>query len=104
MSPTEHSVLTFTIVGREATWDDFPNGRWGDARSPAYGEIDGYGVSLHMSVNQAIRLWGHPASISDITDLFIRHIEGRLSAIPWSEQGLNEETNTIKQQLLKLNN
>lgn len=91
-------------LGREATWDDFPNGRWGDARSPAYGEIDGYGVSLHMSVNQAIRLWGHPESISDITDLFIRHIEGGLSAIPWSEQGLNEETNTIKQQLLKLNN
>jgi methylenetetrahydrofolate reductase (NADPH) len=21
-------------LGREATWDDFPNGRWGDARSP----------------------------------------------------------------------
>jgi methylenetetrahydrofolate reductase (NADPH) len=21
-------------MGREATWDDFPNGRWGDARSP----------------------------------------------------------------------
>ena len=21
-------------LGREATWDDFPNGRWGDSRSP----------------------------------------------------------------------
>ena len=21
-------------LGREATWDDYPNGRWGDARSP----------------------------------------------------------------------
>ena len=90
-------------LGREATWDDFPNGRWGDARSPAYGEIDGYGVSLHMSVNQAIKLWGYPSSISDITNLFIRHIEGSLTAIPWSEEGLNEETHTIKEQLLKLN-
>jgi len=90
-------------LGREATWDDFPNGRWGDARSPAYGEIDGYGVSLHMSVNQAIKLWGYPTSRDDITDLFIRHIEGSLSAIPWSEEGLNEETHTIKNQLLKLN-
>jgi methylenetetrahydrofolate reductase (NADPH) len=90
-------------LGREATWDDFPNGRWGDARSPAYGEIDGYGVSLHMSVNQAIKLWGYPTSREDITDLFIRHIEGSLSAIPWSEQGLNEESHTIKSQLLKLN-
>ncbi|KAH6703269.1 methylenetetrahydrofolate reductase-domain-containing protein [Leptodontidium sp. MPI-SDFR-AT-0119] len=90
-------------LGREATWDDFPNGRWGDARSPAYGEIDGYGVSLHMSVNQAIKLWGFPTSREDITSLFIRHIEGSISALPWSEQGLNEETNTIKSQLLKLN-
>ncbi|RDW62560.1 methylenetetrahydrofolate reductase-1 [Coleophoma crateriformis] len=90
-------------LGREATWDDFPNGRWGDARSPAYGEIDGYGVSLHMSVNQAIKLWGHPTSIADITDLFIKHIEGKLTAIPWSEEGLNEETNSIKAQLTALN-
>lgn len=90
-------------LGREATWDDFPNGRWGDARSPAYGEIDGYGVSLHMSVNQAIKLWGYPKSVADITQLFIRHIEGDLTAIPWSEEGLNEETNSIKPQLLSLN-
>lgn len=90
-------------LGREATWDDFPNGRWGDARSPAYGEIDGYGVSLHMSINQAIKLWGFPKSAKDITELFIKHIEGQLSAIPWSEEGLNEETNAIKSQLLQLN-
>lgn len=91
-------------LGREATWDDYPNGRWGDARSPAYGEIDGYGVSLHMSVNQAIKLWGYPTSVSDITQLFIRHIEGSLRAIPWSEQDLNEETSTIRDQLLAINN
>jgi len=90
-------------LGREATWDDYPNGRWGDARSPAYGEIDGYGVSLHMSVNQAIKLWGFPSSKADITNLFIRHIEGQLSAIPWNEEGLNEETNSIKDKLLALN-
>jgi methylenetetrahydrofolate reductase (NADPH) len=23
-------------LGREANWDEFPNGRWGDARSPGY--------------------------------------------------------------------
>lgn len=90
-------------LGREATWDDFPNGRWGDARSPAYGEIDGYGVSLHMSVNQAIKLWEYPVTTSDITSLFIRHIEGSIPSLPWSEEGLNEETNTIKPQLLALN-
>jgi methylenetetrahydrofolate reductase (NADPH) len=90
-------------LGREATWDDYPNGRWGDARSPAYGEIDGYGVSLHMSFNQAIKLWAYPSCVQDITSLFLQHLEGKLSAIPWSEEGFNEETTTIKEQLLGLN-
>lgn len=90
-------------LGREATWDDFPNGRWGDARSPAYGEIDGYGVSIHMTVAEAIKSWGYPKRSEDVTSIFVANLEGRLAAIPWSEESLNEETNTIKKQLLAMN-
>ncbi|KAL6891019.1 methylenetetrahydrofolate reductase [Trichoderma longibrachiatum] len=90
-------------LGREATWDDFPNGRFGDARSPAYGEIDGYGVSLHMSVTQAVRLWGYPKEASDINDIFVRHIRGEISAIPWSEEDLLPESSIIKDKLEALN-
>ncbi|KAM0670542.1 hypothetical protein ACQRIT_006897 [Beauveria bassiana] len=90
-------------LGREATWDDFPNGRFGDSRSPAYGEIDGYGVSLHMSVAQAVRLWGHPASSRDIDDMFVRHVRGELSALPWSEEELLAESSTITTHLAALN-
>ncbi|KAK3112242.1 methylenetetrahydrofolate reductase 1 [Teratosphaeriaceae sp. CCFEE 6253] len=89
-------------VGREATWDDFPNGRWGDVRSPAYGEIDGYGVSLHASIPEANRLWGQPDGIDDISTIFRRHLEGKIDAIPWSEEPLQQETLTIKKQLLEL--
>ncbi|KAG5807235.1 hypothetical protein H9Q71_008202 [Fusarium xylarioides] len=91
------------VLGREATWDDFPNGRFGDARSPAYGEIDGYGVSLHMSVTQAVKLWGYPKTRQDINDLFVKHIQGELSAIPWSEEELRAESSTIQPNLLQLN-
>ena len=39
-SPTRQGVPTVNVNGdtmsREATWDDFPNGRFGDARSPAF--------------------------------------------------------------------
>jgi methylenetetrahydrofolate reductase (NADPH) len=90
-------------LGREATWDDYPNGRWGDARSPAYGEIDGYGVSLHVSVTQALDLWGTPRTKEDINAVFIRHLKGELGAIPWSEEGFSAETATIKGPLLELN-
>ena len=90
-------------LGREATWDDFPNGRFGDSRSPAYGEIDGYGVSLHMSVAQAVRLWGQPTSREDINQLFVKHMRGELSALPWSEEGLSPESSTIQAQLAAVN-
>ncbi|KAJ9206260.1 hypothetical protein DTO164E3_586 [Paecilomyces variotii] len=96
-------------LGREATWDDFPNGRWGDARSPAFGEIDGYGPSLHVSAAVARRIWGYPVSRDDISNLFRRHVSGELHMVPWSEGGaeensggLNPETLTIRPELLKL--
>ncbi|EME43646.1 hypothetical protein DOTSEDRAFT_72867 [Dothistroma septosporum NZE10] len=91
-------------LGREATWDDFPNGRWGDARSPAFGEIDGYGVSLHVSVPDAKRLWGEPKSIEDISRSFRRHLESEIDSMPWSEEALQPETLTIKDRLLALIN
>ncbi|TQV99220.1 methylenetetrahydrofolate reductase [Cordyceps javanica] len=90
-------------LGREATWDDFPNGRFGDSRSPAYGEIDGYGVSLHMSVTQAVKLWGHPTTKHDIDDMFVRHVRGELDALPWSEEELLAESSTITPHLAALN-
>lgn len=109
MGPVNTRANTLAIsegegsLGREATWDDFPNGRWGDARSPAFGEIDGYGPTLHVSTPQALKLWGHPVDKDDISKIFKRHIEGDLEAIPWSEQGLSPETSTISKELLGLN-
>ncbi|KAH6845511.1 methylenetetrahydrofolate reductase-domain-containing protein [Chaetomium sp. MPI-CAGE-AT-0009] len=91
------------VLGREATWDDFPNGRWGDARSPAYGQIDGYGVSLHVTVAQARQLWGAPVSPQDISAIFIRHLRGELPTIPWSEESFSAETDKIRDQLVALN-
>ncbi|EPS37704.1 hypothetical protein H072_8592 [Dactylellina haptotyla CBS 200.50] len=90
-------------LGREATWDDFPNGRWGDARSPAFGEIDGYGVSLHRTPTEALRLWGHPTSAKDISGLFVSHVRGELEAMPWSEDALNPESLLIKDELVGMN-
>ncbi|EGD93014.1 methylenetetrahydrofolate reductase [Trichophyton tonsurans CBS 112818] len=95
-------------LGREATWDDFPNGRWGDARSPAFGEIDGYGPSLHVTAQVARKLWGTPTCRDDISNIFKRLLSGELHAVPWSEGGageeggLNPETAMIKAELLKL--
>lgn len=51
-------------------WDEFPNGRWGDSRSPAYGEFHGY-LLPHIRDKDAA-LWGTPETIEDVCDLFRR--------------------------------
>lgn len=90
-------------LGREANWDDFSNGRFGDSRSPAFGEIDGYGPSLHVDNKKAYKIWGYPVDPQDISSIFKRHIMGQLDAIPWSDQPLDAETMLIQEELLNLN-
>lgn len=90
-------------LGREALWDDFPNGRFGNARSPAYGEIDGYGPTLHVEKSRALKIWGYPVDAKDITTLFVKHITNELEALPWSEEELSPETSLIQEELLQLN-
>ncbi|CCK67926.1 methylenetetrahydrofolate reductase (NAD(P)H) MET12 KNAG_0A02370 [Huiozyma naganishii CBS 8797] len=90
-------------LGRDATWDEFPNGRFGDSRSPAYGEIDGYGPTLKVSNKKAYELWGQPLSIKDLKDIFIKYLEGSIDALPWYDQGLSPETALIQEELIMLN-
>ena len=39
----------------EDSWDEYPNGRFTDVRSPAYGEIDGWGSGLKITVSLSMR-------------------------------------------------
>lgn len=91
------------VLGKDATWDDFPNGRFGDSRSPAYGEIDGYGPSLKVTSNQAYELWGYPTTKKDISKLFINYLLKKLNCLPWSELSLSPETALIQEELINLN-
>ena len=92
-----------SYVARTADWDEFPNGRWGDSRSPAFGELDAYGIGLKGTNEANIKLWGQPASIQDVSRLFTRYVDGDLDRLPWSEGAISAEADTIKQNLLKLN-
>jgi len=90
-------------LGRDATWDEFPNGRFGDSRSPAYGEIDGYGPTIKVSVKKAHEMWGRPTNIKDLKKIFIKYLEGSIEALPWSDLGLSPETALIQEELIQLN-
>lgn len=90
-------------VPETTTWDEFPNGRYGDSRSPAFGEMDGYGVSLKVPAADALRIWGHPVTLSDISTIFASYLEEKIACIPWCDAPLMNETLQIRDHLLALN-
>jgi len=62
----------------------------------------------------ARKLWGHPRSAQDVTELFRRHVLGQLEAVPWSDEvdvegtsggdtgALRAETDVIRKELIEL--
>ncbi|EKM50042.1 uncharacterized protein PHACADRAFT_264540 [Phanerochaete carnosa HHB-10118-sp] len=94
---------TKSYLSRTENWDEYPNGRFGDSRSPAYGELDGYGIWIKQSREEALKLWDHPATIEDISNLFAKFCLGKLPALPWSDSSPSPETSVISGQLAKLN-
>lgn len=93
-----------SYVARTQDWDEFPNGRWGDSRSPAFGELDAYGVGLTGSNEQNRKKWGEPTSIKDIANLFVRYLNKEIEYLPWSEAPVAEEADLIRDDLIELNN
>ena len=92
-----------SYVLRTQDWDEFPNGRWGDARSPAFGQLDAYGIGLTGSNEANKKKWGEPKSYQDIADLFVAYLNGKIENLPWSESPLAGEADAIKTALVDLN-
>lgn len=91
-------------LGKDANWDEYPNGRFGDSNSPAYGEIDGYGPSLKVSsASEAIAKWGSPEKESDLTNVFIKYLSGEIDSLPWVDAALSPETALIQEELFEIN-
>ncbi|KAL8743735.1 MAG: hypothetical protein Q9190_003935, partial [Brigantiaea leucoxantha] len=103
-----HSAVKQSInpASREATWDDYPNGRFGDARSPAFAIPVSYSPSsLPCTPAQGRHLWGEPTTISAVTQLFLSHLAGQPpNQLPWSDDShdLSPETALIRPQLTTL--
>lgn len=92
------------VLGKDATWDEFTNGRFGDSNSPAYGEIDGYGPNLKLHSNKEVEeTWGVPKSVADITKVFVDYLSNKISVIPWAASELSPETALIQEELFELN-
>jgi methylenetetrahydrofolate reductase (NADPH) len=92
---------------RTEDWDEFPNGRWGDSTSPAFGELSEvshfYPFSLGDDDDRRSMLGHEPKVPQDVFEVFAQYVEGDLPHIPWCETPLQPESFLIQHQLSELN-
>jgi len=95
-----------SYVMRTETWDEFPNGRWGDATSPAFGELSEVSHFYNFSIlweDRIAMLGARPKRLEDVYEVFAKYVEGTVTYIPWCETPLQPESFLIQSQLVKLN-
>lgn len=95
-----------SYIKRTTTWDEFPNGRWGDGRSPAFGDL----AETHFykpeggTKEDRLAMWGEsPISKDDVYSIFAKYLEGNIPIIPWCESPLSSETNILSSPLTTMN-
>ncbi|KAF8511149.1 methylenetetrahydrofolate reductase-domain-containing protein [Hysterangium stoloniferum] len=82
-------------LNHAATWDEFPNGRFGDFKSPAYGAQDLWNGGLTVKPEQARSEWGHPKTIHDLTEFFYSYLHSTSGTTPFSANPLSQESQLI---------
>lgn len=95
-----------SYIKRTVHWDEFPNGRWGDNRSPAYGDLsDSHFFRPVEGKKEDLRaIWGEaPIVPADVNEVFALYIEGKIPIIPWCESALQAETSAISNPLSRIN-
>ncbi len=69
-----------SYIHRTLEWDDFPNGRWGNSASPAFGELQDYYLFYLRSRFKPERLramWGEELMCEeDVFDVFQCYVTG----------------------------
>jgi len=106
--PIFWAIKPKSYISRTQQWDDFPNGRWGVSRSPAFGEPDHlYGhmtKKLSFNFDDLKKMYGENVrTYKDISDVFVNFLTGKLKKYPFSEGSLQLETNVILDPLVNMN-
>ncbi|KAI0032200.1 methylenetetrahydrofolate reduct [Vararia minispora EC-137] len=81
-------------------WDEFPNGRFGDVNSPAFGSQDQWGG--FSGVVPTRTAWGSPQSTEDVTTIFLRFLNSETKQFAFSSTPLSSETTLILPYLKRL--
>ncbi|XP_039612004.1 methylenetetrahydrofolate reductase isoform X1 [Polypterus senegalus] len=103
-----------SYIYRTQEWDEFPNGRWGNSSSPAFGELNDYYLFYLKSKcprEALLQMWGEELkNEQSVFEVFTNYISAKPNAsgnkvacLPWNDDPLAQETNLLKDQLEKVN-
>ncbi|GAB6019670.1 hypothetical protein CHUAL_001225 [Chamberlinius hualienensis] len=103
-----------SYIYRTKNWDEFPNGRWGQSESPAFGELSDYYlffIRSKCSQEELLQMWGKELTDEkDVWNVFCNYLSGELNKdgikvtrIPWNDDELSPETSLLKNELIEVN-
>ncbi|XP_037684437.1 methylenetetrahydrofolate reductase isoform X2 [Choloepus didactylus] len=103
-----------SYIYRTQEWDEFPNGRWGNSSSPAFGELKDYYLFYLKSKSpreELLKMWGEElTSEKSVFEVFACYLSGepnqngaKVTCLPWNDEPLAAETSLMKEELLRVN-
>uniref|UniRef100_A0A3B4BGP2 Methylenetetrahydrofolate reductase (NADPH) n=1 Tax=Periophthalmus magnuspinnatus TaxID=409849 RepID=A0A3B4BGP2_9GOBI len=103
-----------SYIYRTQDWDEFPNGRWGNSSSPAFGELNDYYLfylKSKSSRDALLQMWGEELhNEQSVFEVFTNYIAAlpnckghKVLCLPWNDEPLAPETNLLKNELEKIN-
>uniref|UniRef100_A0A3Q1JM86 Methylenetetrahydrofolate reductase (NADPH) n=2 Tax=Anabas testudineus TaxID=64144 RepID=A0A3Q1JM86_ANATE len=103
-----------SYIYRTQDWDEFPNGRWGNSSSPAFGELNDYYLfylKSKSSKDALLQMWGEELMNEEsVYEVFTCYITGqpnrsghKVMCLPWNDEPLAPETNLLNDELEKVN-
>jgi len=92
-------------MARTEEWDEFPNGRWGDAESPSFSSLGDYHLKYlyASSAESRKKAYGEPKVAQDVYDTFVKYLEGKIERLPWNDSALSPESGLIHTPLIRMN-
>eukprot|EP00760_Papus_ankaliazontas_P015764 PhM_4_TR16711/c0_g1_i1/m.7953/K00297/metF, MTHFR; methylenetetrahydrofolate reductase (NADPH) len=100
--PIFWSGRSASYLARTREWDEYPNGRWGDSRSAAFGEDDSHHTRLVVQCNVNHDLFAMCSSEGDVVrDVIKALLEG--TPLPWSDEVAPETDVILRDVLLPMN-
>ena len=104
--PINWANRTKSYILRTECWDEYPNGRWGDGRSPAFGDLsDSHFFKPSIGTREdRLAMWGEaPLYLEEVYTVFAEYLEGKIPLLPWCETAVKAETSALLTDLIALN-